>query len=83
MLQHREHVHGRAPVRVARRRQIKQCFDRRRPELPPQTIIILAHVLRRWVQRPLAVNPPEILQADPDSAVALIQSRVEIDAQVR
>ena len=76
----REHVHGRTPVRIAHQRQIEQRLDRARVEPLPQVVIFLPDVIRRRTQRPLAVDPLQVIAPHRDGAVAQVQRRIEIDA---
>ena len=76
----REHVHGRTPVRIAHQRQIEQRLDRARVEPLPQVVIFLPDVIRRGTQRPVAVDPLQVIAPHRDGAVAQVQRRIEIDA---
>ncbi len=77
----REDVHRRARDRIGHPRQVEQRLDRAVPELPPDPLVFLPDLLSRRMRRPLDADPPQVVEADLDGAVAPAEGHEEIHPQ--
>src|SRR4029077_11855927 len=65
------------------RGQIHKRLDRSAPELSPNPLVFLPHLVLRRVRRPVDACAPEVFETHLDSTVALIQGGVEFRLQAR
>jgi hypothetical protein len=69
--------------RVTHQRQIDQGLDRATPEPRPDTLVFMSCFLIRRMRRPVDAQMPQVIETDGNGAAALIEGRVQIDAQTR
>src|SRR6266403_5253259 len=80
-LNHRENVESCPAGRVGHWGQVNERLDRPVPELLPNPVIFLSHLVVCRVQRPVDTYAPEEFESRFDGALALIQGSVEFRLQ--
>ena len=76
-------VDGRQGCRVVHQRQIDELLDRPAAQQRPDAVVFAPHVVLGRMGRPFDADMPEVVETDSDRAAALIEGRVDIDAQAR
>src|SRR5260370_34016042 len=64
-------------------RQVDERLDRTAPELSPQLLVFLAHLVLRRMRRQMHTDAPEVLESHVDTSVTSIECRVQSQAQAR
>ena len=78
-----QNIQSREGRRVAHQGQLNELLDRAAPKLYPDPLVFASRFLFCRMRRPFDAQMPEVVETDGNRAVALVESRVQIDAQTR
>ena len=78
-----QNIHRRQGCRVMHQRQFDQRLDRAASELRPDPLVFASRLLVRRMRRPVDAQMPQVVQTHGNGTAALIEGRVQINAQAR
>src|SRR6266851_1439499 len=76
-----QNIQRREGYRVAHQRQLYQVLDRAAPELRPDPLVFASRFLVCRMRRPVDAQMSEVIEPYGNGAAALIEGRVQVDAQ--
>src|SRR5215469_14954334 len=77
----RQNIEGSEGFRVAHRGQLNELLDRAAPKFYPDLLVFASRFVFGRMRRPLDAQMPQVVETGGNSAIGLIESCVQIDAQ--